>query len=481
MTESRWGNEGDHVRMTTDANTGTATTAPGDGPAERPPGGPGDPGGPGAAAGPGAGPTVLPSRAPAARKPERRRSTGTRRPTDVYAVFGAAAASLSLTWLFFARLAPFSGLLGFVVVAYALFLGLYALLVSYDEDGPTVRDRIASVVVHSLAAVLITALGFVVVYTLWSGRKALPHGNFFTQDMRHAGPLDPLSVGGIRHAVIGTLIEIAIALVLTVPAGLLCAVFLNEVPGRYARFVRTVVEAMTALPSIVAGLFVYATAILALGVQKSGFAAGLALSVMMLPIIIRASDVVIRLVPGTLREASYALGSPRWRTVWHVVLPTARSGLTTAVILGTARGVGETSPVLLTAGYGAGTNYSPTHNPMVSLPLATFEFVKSPQPAMISRGFGAAAVLLLLVLVLFLVARVIGGRGAGELSRRGTHRRVLASRRDQRRFAERAAARGAPAGAPDPSGGPDPAAGPHPAAPAPRTTPAQPAQGVDGS
>ena len=121
---------------------------------------------------------------------------------------------------------------------------------------------------------------------------------------------------------------------------------------------------------------------------------------------------VIRLVPGTLREASYALGSPRWRTVWHVVLPTARSGLTTAVILGTARGVGETSPVLLTAGFGAGTNYSPTHNPMVSLPLATFEFVKSPQPSMIARGFGAAAVLLVLVLVLFVTARLIGPRAA---------------------------------------------------------------------
>jgi phosphate transport system permease protein len=388
---------------------------------------------------PGAGRTTVPE--VRAASTERRRSTSTLRATDLYALTGAAASSLSLTWLFFTRLAPFSGGLGFVVCAYLLFLALYALLVSYDEDGPAVRDRIAAVVVQSLAALLLVALIFVVVYTMWSGRKALPHTNFFTQDMKKAGPLDPLTVGGIRHAVIGTLIQIGIALVLTVPAGLLCAVFLNEVPGRYARFVRTVVEAMTALPSIVAGLFIYATVILALGVPKSGLAAALAISVMMLPIIIRASDVVIRLVPGTLREASYALGSPRWRTVWHVVLPTARSGLTTAVILGTARGVGETSPVLLTAGYTAVTNYSPTNNPMVSLPLATFEFVKSPQPAMIARGFGTAAVLLVLVLVLFVVARVIGGRGPGELTRRATHRRVVASRRDQQRFAQRASAR----------------------------------------
>ncbi|WP_078901524.1 phosphate ABC transporter permease PstA [Actinacidiphila yeochonensis] len=374
---------------------------------------------------------------------ERRRTTSTVRQTDVFAVFGAALASLSLTWLFFTRLAPFSGTLGFVVFAYLLFLAIYALLVSYDEEGPAVRDRLASVVVHTLAVLLLVALVFVLVYTLWSGRKALPHLNFFTQDMQKAGPLDPLSVGGIRHAVLGTLIQISIALVLTVPAGLLCAVFLNEVPGRYARFVRTVVEAMTALPSVVAGLFIYATAILVLGMPKSGLAAALALSVMMLPIIIRASDVVIRLVPGTLREASYALGSPRWRTVWHVVLPTARSGLTTAVILGTARGVGETSPVLLTAGFTAVTNTDPTHNPMVSLPLATFEFVQSPQPAMIARGFGTASVLVVLVLVLFVVARVIGGRGPGALTRRGTHRRVVASRRDQQRFAERAALRSA--------------------------------------
>ncbi|MEW2519615.1 phosphate ABC transporter permease PstA [Actinacidiphila alni] len=416
---------------------------------------------PAAGTGPG---TDIPAKGPAPAA-ERRRSTSAVRQTDVLGLLGAGAASLALTWLFFARLSPLSGALGFAVVWYALFIGLYALLVSFDEDGPAVRDKIASAVVHSIAALLLTALVFVVVYTLWSGRHALPHLNFLTEDMSVTGPLEPLSSGGIKHAVVGTLIEIAIALVLTVPLGLLCAVFLNEVPGRYARFVRTVVEAMTALPSIVAGLFVYATVILALNIPKSGFAAALAISVMMLPIIIRASDVVIRLVPGTLREASYAVGSSRWRTVWHVVLPTARSGLTTAVILGTARGIGETSPVLLTAGFGASTNYDPSDNPMVSLPLVAFEFIKSPQPAMISRGFGAASVLLFLVLVLFGLARIVGGRSAGELSRRGTHRRVVASRRDQRRFDERAAARDGRA----------------PAAAAFRTPPIQPAQGVDGS
>ena len=119
---------------------------------------------------------------------------------------------------------------------------------------------------------------------------------------------------------------------------------MTEVGGRFARVVRTVVEAMTALPSIVAGLFIYTVLILGLGFPRSGFAAAMALSVMMLPIIARASDVVLRVVPGGLREASLALGASRWRTVWHVVLPTARPGLATALILGVARGIGETSP-----------------------------------------------------------------------------------------------------------------------------------------
>ncbi|MFJ3822655.1 phosphate ABC transporter permease PstA [Streptomyces nodosus] len=398
--------------------------------------------------------TTLPTRPPAG--DERRRSVSGSRATDVYALLGAGAAALALTWLLFAWLLPFDGAVGFVVVAYALFLGLYALTVSFDEDGPAVVDRLAGAVVRSMGALLITVLVFVVGYTLWEGRRALPHLNFFTEDMKLAGPLEPLSTGGVLHAIAGTLIQILIALVITVPGGLVCAVFLNEVPGRFARFVRTIVEAMTALPSIVAGLFIYATVILTLGMERSGFAAALALSVMMLPIIIRAADVVIRLVPGTLREAAYAMGTSRWRTVWHVVLPTARSGLTTAVILGTARGIGETSPVLLTAGSTAEFNADPLSGPMVSLPLAAFQFVQSPEPAMIARGFGAAATLLVLVLLLFIAARVIGGRGPGRLTRRQEHRRVVASRRDAHRFASRRSATAALGSRPSATAGKEP-------------------------
>ncbi|MER6533652.1 phosphate ABC transporter permease PstA [Streptomyces sp900105755] len=356
--------------------------------------------------------------------------------SGVLSVFGAAASGLCVAVLLFGELAPFSGALGFFVTAYLSFLGIYAVLTGLEEDGQAVRDRVMTVVLWSAGGLMFAALTMVVGFTAWRGREALPHANFFTQDMQAAGPLDPLTDGGIAHAMLGTLEMITTALAITVPLGLACAVYLNQIPGRFSRFVRTIVEAMTALPSIVAGLMVYAVWILNLGMQKSGLAAGFAISVMMLPIVIRAADVVLRLVPGTLTEASEALGAPRWRTVWHVVLPTARSGLATAVILGTARGIGETSPVLLTAGFTAALNADPTSGPMISLPLAVFNFVKSPEPTMIARGFGAAAVLMALVLVLFMIARVIGGRGPGHQNKRQARRAARASRRDTTRFAE---------------------------------------------
>ncbi|MCB8906823.1 MULTISPECIES: phosphate ABC transporter permease PstA [unclassified Streptomyces] len=368
---------------------------------------------------------------------ESRRTTSALHARDVFALIGAGAAAVALTSVLFGRVLPFDAPLGFTVFAYLAFMALYAVLISLDENGATIRARLAQTIVHALAALLLAALLFIVGYALWRGREALPHLNFFTEDMSGTGPLQPITDGGMLHAIVGTLQQIGISLLITVPLGLACSVFLNEVPGRYATFVRTIVEAMTALPSIVAGLFVYATAILALGLDKSGFAAALALSVMMLPIIIRAADVVIRLVPGSLKEASYALGAGQWRTVWTVTLPTARSGLTTAVILGTARGIGETSPVLLTSGAATGLNLNPFEGPQTSLPLATFTLVASPEKNMIARGFGCAALLMALVLLLFLVARVIGGRGPGQLSRRQQRRRTAASLRDLERMGGR--------------------------------------------
>lgn len=376
--------------------------------------------------------TTIPSRDDAEVRPRRKLSRSTL--DERFNIVGALVAAMALATLLFGWFTPMTGAIGWTVVAFLSFIGFYILLVALRADREEVKDRVMAALLVSAGVVLFGALVFVVAYTLIRGREALPHLNFFTQTMELAGPLDPLDLGGVLHAIAGTLIQISLALAVTIPLGITTAVFLNEVGGRFARFVRTIADAMTALPSIVAGLFVYAAVIQLITHERSGFAAAMAITVMMLPIVIRASDVVLRLVPGNLREASYALGTTRWRTVWHVVLPTARSGLVTAVILGTARGIGETSPVLLTSGVTAVMNLNPFSGPMISLPLQVFEFVKSPEPNMVARGFGTAAVLLILVLLLFAVARVIGGRGAGQLSSRQRERAAVASAQDLRRI-----------------------------------------------
>jgi phosphate transport system permease protein len=197
------------------------------------------------------------------------------------------------------------------------------------------------------------------------------------------------------------------------------------VRGKLARIVRTVVEAMSAVPTIVAGLFIYSMLILKFGGERSGFAASLALCVSMIPVVVTTAEVVLRLVPGGLREASLALGTTQWQTVRRVVLPTARSGLVTAVLLGVARVIGETSPVLLVAGSTSELNYDAFHGPQVSLPLFVFNEMRLPLNEAISRAFGAAVVLLVLVVVLFGLARVIGGKPPGHLSRRQQRRLAI--------------------------------------------------------
>jgi phosphate transport system permease protein len=381
-------------------------------------------------------PEEAPTRIPSSEGVEIGPRRGVRTATldEKFNVFGALAAGCALATLLFGWIGPLTGVVGWIVIAFIAFIGFYTLLVSLRSDLQEVKDRVATVLIASAGVILFGALVFILIYTVTRGLEALPHVNFFTETMELTGPLDPLTSGGILHAVVGTLIQISIALAITVPLGVATAVFLNEVGGRFARFVRTIADAMTALPSIVAGLFVYAFIIQLVTHQRSGFAAAMAITVMMLPIVIRASDVVLRLVPQNLREASYALGTTRWRTVWHVVLPTARSGLVTAIILGTARGIGETSPVLLTSGITSVMNFNPFSGPMISLPLQVFDFVRSSEPTMIARGFGTAAVLILLVLTLFVIARIIGGKGPGLLSDRQRRAAAAESLRDLQRI-----------------------------------------------
>jgi phosphate transport system permease protein len=326
---------------------------------------------------------------------------------DRLALWGSLAGSFGLVFISY-RVLPFSGLFGFVILWYLVFLALYVGVSVISLPGPLVRDRLAGALVHGAGAAVLIAVISAVFYTFAEGRHAIVHVNFFTHDMAGLDPgLAPLNQGGILHAIVGTLIEIGIAIAVSLPLGVGTAVFITEVGGRFAKGVRTVVEAMTALPDILAGLFIYTTLIVRLGVGFSGFAASMALSVMMLPIIARSSEVVLRVVPGGLREASLALGVSRWRTVWHVVLPTARAGLATSLILGIARGIGETAPVLLTSAVTSFLTLDPFHNPMNSLPLFIYSDWLSDEQLGYQRAWGAASVLLGIVLILFITTRVV--------------------------------------------------------------------------
>ena len=397
--------------------------------------------------------TVLPPRPGPGAPPPVRRPLGKVSRDEVLVLCGALFSSLSITLLFFGRLLPLDGRLGFVVVWFAVFLVIYGLLVSITENRPAVVDRVMAALMTSSALIAGAALTSVVVFTLWSGRKALFKSNLYTEDMSAAGPLDPLTVGGISHAIVGTLIIIGISLIITVPLALACAVYLTETRGKKTELVRSVVTAMTALPSIIAGLFIFATWVLILGQERSGLAAAIAVSIMMLPIIIRSADVVLRLVPGNLREAAAALGAPQWRTVWHVVLPTARPGLATSVILGVARGIGETAPVLLVSGITGSMNVNPSCQPDDVVAAGDVRVRPIAATDTGRPGFATAAVLMVLVLILFTIARILGGRPAGRLSKRQARRATHQSAKDLQRIEAADAATSASAGSwtpPDP-------------------------------
>lgn len=347
--------------------------------------------------------------APVAVEPEELRRTGGSTREDVLTIIGALCASSATTWLFYFQVFPAEGLIGFVVCWYLVLVLFYAGLTALTQPRAVVVDRVVTTAVVAAPTLIAVALASVVVMTLIKGLPALAHLNFFTEDMSGVRADDPFTMGGILHAIVGTLVEVMIAIAIAMPLGVATAVFMSEVGGRGSQLVRTVVEAMTALPSIVAGLFIYTVCLVYLGMPASGLAAALALAVMALPIMARAAYVVLGVVPGGLREASYALGAGRWETVWKVVLPTARPGLATALILGTARAVGETSPVLLTSGASTYFNANPTQDPMNSLPLFIYAAVGTGNPQMEERAYAAAAVLLVVVLTLFVIARLVAG------------------------------------------------------------------------
>jgi phosphate transport system permease protein len=326
---------------------------------------------------------------------------------DWMSLWGSVLSSFALVMVGYEHLLDGSGTLGFLVTWYLTFLLLYAGVVALSNPRPVVVDRLVTTALWATAGTVIFALSTTVLYTFSKGFHAYTHVNFFTQTMAGITPMAPLSQGGIFHAIVGTVVEVGIAVAASVPLGIGTAVYMAEVGGRYSRLVRTVVEAMTALPEILAGLFVYVVLIVTLGVPRCGIAAATAMAVTMVPIIARAAEVALRVVPGGLREASFALGASKWRTVRRVVLPSARAGLATATILGIARGVGETAVVLITSGASTFLAVDPTKNPMNSLPLFVFTAVKTQQPTAVTRAFGAASVLLVMVLALFVATRLL--------------------------------------------------------------------------
>jgi phosphate transport system permease protein len=340
--------------------------------------------------------------------------------SSIGVLFGCAASAAALVWFIFA-LTPLAGGLGFAIAWLVVFVGMYWLIERDLHGRLSATDRVAQVLIASAAVTVVGALATIIVFVAIRGAKALRPG-FFVKTLATIGPLSKATEGGALHAIIGTLMQVSCALIITVPLGLFAAVFLNEIGGRFARPVRALVDAMSGVPSIVAGLFIYSVWIVQFHNGFSGFAGGLALSVLMLPTIIRTSEEVLRLVPDGLREASLALGAPQWRTVANVVIPTARAGLITATILGVARAVGETAPLIMTSFGSSVMNANPFKNAQSSLPIYIFRNYSLGDGVPLQRAWSAALVLITLVLVLFTLARVLGGwdRGNGRRSKAST-------------------------------------------------------------
>jgi phosphate transport system permease protein len=274
-------------------------------------------------------------------------------------------------------------------------------------------NRLATIALVASVMIAIVPLVAVLAYTISRGAKTMSPG-FLTHSMKGVGPRDP--TGGAYHAIIGTLEQVGIASVLAVPLGLLVAVYIVEYGrGRLRTAVRFLIDVMTGIPSIVAGLFIFTFWVLALRRGFSGLAAGLALAVLMLPVVVRSAEEMLKLVPDELREASYALGAPRWRTIVSVVLPTALPGVTTGVLLAIARVTGETAPLLLTAfGFDA-IRTSPLAGPQSALPLFVFAQAGSAFDVAVRRAWAGALALIAIVLALTVAARLVTGRASAKM------------------------------------------------------------------
>ena len=272
--------------------------------------------------------------------------------------------------------------------------------------GRKIKDRLVLVLVY--LAFLLAVIPLVsVLFTVIKNGLARLDTTFLTHSMNAVGAADP--GGGAYHAIIGTIQQVGLASVLAIPIGVLTAIYLVEYgrEGTLAKAISFFVDVMTGVPSIVAGLFILAFWLLGLGFQFMGFAGSLALAILMLPVVVRSAEEMLKLVPSDLREASYALGVPRWRTICFVVLPTAMTGIITGVMLAIARVMGETAPLLVTVFVTTAINNNPFKDPQMALPLFIWDQAGRPNDTAISRAWTAALTLIIIIMLLNLLARLI--------------------------------------------------------------------------
>ena len=301
----------------------------------------------------------------------------------------------------------FAGPDGWAVVLFAL-AAAFTLFRNRSLSTKERKDSRARLFIAAASVIAFAPWISIFVSVLFKGIKGL-RPNFVSSDMRTATPDDFLDMGGAAHAIVGSLLMVLIATVITLPLGILSGLYITEVRGRFSGVVRVVIQSMSGVPSIVAGLFIYTTYVDATN-RFSAFAGALALGILMLPTVARTSEEVLKLVPDDLRSAGYALGARQWRSTLIVVLPTVRSGLITAGLLGVARVIGETAPLLATALSNTSFVFNPLSGPIGSLPMYIFGMMQIGTENSINRAWTGALVLLIVVLGLFTLARYVAGK-----------------------------------------------------------------------
>jgi phosphate transport system permease protein len=307
----------------------------------------------------------------------------------------------------------------------ALFLGtvLFDILIYVVsllvEGSRKAKDRLITSLVATAFIIAVLPLVSLVYTVALKGLPRMLEPSFFTQSMRNIlGP-----GGGALHAIVGTIEVTAFATLISVPIGLFTAIYLVEYgKGALSKTITFLVDVMTGIPSIVAGLFAFALLALVFGDPgyRSGFGGSVALSVLMIPVVVRSSEEMIKLVPNELREASYALGVPKWLTILKIVIPTSIAGITTGVTLAIARVIGETAPLLIVAGYTASMNYDLFGDRMMTLPVfAYLEYAMQTPNASdsLNRAWASALTLILIVMALNLIARLVARIFSPRLSR----------------------------------------------------------------